>query len=285
MLWFTYMLGHAQIWAFPWKNCIKDRNQTEAVQHEKQCAKIDKVTPECLLRKNSSVPIPLSAWSMPTAAWKWNLTGHILPPFQLVAEIFNQLNNPILIWKTAFKHYRHVLLLYWTVLYIVAMFGLWCWRPGDNQALEWSPQKRQDRDVTEPPGRGWQQLPGDKGQGLGVLLLRAGRSQTSRVPCHGVQSSRHYLLVHGGAGVWDDTPEHLRNPLFRGNMPVQRAWQVKGRRGHRAFHSWVPWSMMQIVGDTSVALSGAVQDDVLQTSRSSQTNLSLQNCCMQIPTL
>lgn len=39
--------------------------------------------------------------------------------------------------------------------------------------------------VTEPPGRGWQQLLGENGQGLGVLLTRAGRRQASQVPAMG----------------------------------------------------------------------------------------------------
>lgn len=67
-------------------------------------------------------------------------------------------------------------------------------------------------------------------------------------PHHGVHSSRHWLLMHGGAGVWDDTLECLRNPPFR-NTPVQRAWQMKGRWAHGAFPSQVPWSMMQAVAD------------------------------------
>lgn len=103
--------------------------------------------------------------------------------------------------------------------------------------------------VTEPPGRGRQQLPGENGQGLRVLLRPAGRGQTSQVPRHGVHSSRHCLLVHGGAGVGDETLECLRNPSFRGNMPVQKAWPKKGQRAHRDFPSRVPWSMMQTVAD------------------------------------
>lgn len=94
---------------------------------------------------------------------------------------------------------------------VVAVFYLWCSRPGDSQALVWSTQKRQDRDVPghRAPGRGWQQLPGENGQGWGVLLTRAGRSQTSQVSHHGVHSSRHCQLVHGGAGVgrWSRVPE------------------------------------------------------------------------------
>lgn len=134
------------------------------------------------------------------------------------------------------------------VLKVVAVFYLWRSRPGDNQALVWSTQKRQDWDVPghRAPGRGWQQLPGENGQGWGVLLTRAGRSQTSQVSHHGVRSSRHCQLVHGGAGVWDDL-ECLRNPPFRGNTPVQRARQMKGRRAHRAFPSHVPWSVMHTV--------------------------------------
>lgn len=41
--------------------------------------------------------------------------------------------------------------------------------------------------VTKPPGRGCQELPGENGQGLGVLLMPAGRTQTSQIPRHRVQ--------------------------------------------------------------------------------------------------
>lgn len=70
-------------------------------------------------------------------------------------------------WKSAFKHHHRVLLLYWTDLHIIATLDLWCSRPGDNQALVWSTQKRQDREVPghRAPWQGlaaaaWRKWPG-----------------------------------------------------------------------------------------------------------------------------
>lgn len=53
----------------------------------------------------------------------------------LVAEIFNQLNNPVLVWKSAFKHHHCVLLLHPTDLSIVALSDLWHSRLVTTKAL------------------------------------------------------------------------------------------------------------------------------------------------------
>lgn len=174
----------------------------------------------------------------------------------LVAKIFNQLNNSIWIWKPASKHLHFVPLLHWTHLYIVAMFSLWCSSQVTTKFLYGAHRRGRTETslVIESSDWGWLQLPGANGQGLGLLLMW--RSQISQVTCHGVCSSSHCLLVHGGAGVWDDTFECLRNPPCRGNLPVQKAWQMKkGRRAHRAFCSQVPcWSMQQTIADVDAAI-------------------------------
>lgn len=168
-------------WSFPMKKLYKKYKPNWSSQHEKQCAKIDKVTPECLLKKKTLF-CPCSPFSIDNARYLkvgYDITGHILPTFILVAEIFNQLNNPALVWKSASKHHHYVLLLHLTHLYIVAMSDLW----HSGLVTSWSPQKRQDKDI---PGRGWQQLPGGKSHGLGALLIRGGRKQSPR---SGVPSS------------------------------------------------------------------------------------------------
>lgn len=122
--------------------------------------KIDTVTPECLPKKKGLF-CPCSPFSIEYARCclkaEFKMASHILTPFVLVAQIFNQLNKPILIWKSAFKHHHCVLLLYWIDLYIGAMFDLWCSRPSDDKALAWSTQKRQDRDIPGHPAP-WQAL-------------------------------------------------------------------------------------------------------------------------------
>lgn len=72
---------------------------------------------------------------------------------------------------------------------------------------------------------------------------RAGRSQ-------GCAERR----VAPGAACWcllglvlEMVLECLRSPPRRGNVPVQRAWQVKGRRWPLGLPEQLPWSMMQTV--------------------------------------
>lgn len=109
----------------------------------------------------------------------------------LVAEIFTQLNDiiSILIQRSAFTHHHCVLLLYWTDLYIVAVIWLVMlkarWQP--SSCGSHTRGRTEMSLVTETPSRGGQQLPGEYGQGWGILLMHAGRGQISQVPAMGAQ--------------------------------------------------------------------------------------------------
>lgn len=81
------------------KKCIKNTNQTEAVNMRSNVQK-QTVTPECSLKKKGLF-YPCSPFSVEYARChlkvELKITSHILTNVTLVAEIFNQLNNPILI--------------------------------------------------------------------------------------------------------------------------------------------------------------------------------------------
>lgn len=230
---FTWMSGHAQSGAFPWKKLYKKYKPNWSSQHEKQCAKIDKVTPECLLKKKGLF-CPCSPFSIDNARCPkvgYEITRHILLLFILAAEIFNQLNNPVSVWKPAStKHHHCVLSLHPTDLYVVATSDLWHSGLVTNQGLVWSPQKRQDKDI---PGRGWQQFP--------LFLEERARDgelcwkECPALPC---------LLAHGGAGVWDDPSRARLLPAEDGGMEMEADGGMESPQGFPQ----VPQSVVQIWG-------------------------------------
>lgn len=198
------------------------------------------------------------------------------------AEIFNQLNNPVLVWKPVSKHHHCVLLSHPTDLYVVAMWDPWHWRLVTTKA-SCGAHRRGRTDIPEPlagagsscleraarpgssPDTGWKE-PGSRCWPWGAeLTLSAG-------PC------------------WDCC---LRWSLQGWAPPCTGTWLMEGWRAHRAFPSQEPrpcahWGcktrMEHGLCNQCVALSKASQD-MLQTPQSSQTYPSLGNCCMQTPTL
>lgn len=210
--------------------------------------------------------------------------SYILPSFILVAEIFNQLNNPVLVWKSAFKHHHCVLLLHPTDLYIVAMSDLWYSRLVTPKALCGAHRRGRTKTslVTGPPaGAGSSCL--EKMPGTGSSPRTGWKEPESQVLAMGCTAPA--LSARTLGLVLEMIPHRgCAKGLADGGVESPQGFPQPGTSVHGA--NWGCKTGMEPPDcvTTCVALSKATQD-MLQTPWSSHPNPSLWNCCMQIPTL
>lgn len=214
----------------------------------------------------------------------------------LVAGIFNQLSNSMLIWKSASKHHHHVLLLHWTHLYVVAVFPLWCSSQVITKLPAWGTQKRQNRDF---PGHwvSWQGLAASTWRKwLGIRnspYLMEGAWLSGHPPLgmqlQALSTSAWWgwcLVLSSAWGILplEETCLCRKHGRWRRDGELTRLSAASCLVGPQCKPQLTSMEPSDYV-TTSVALSKTTQDDMLQTPWSSQTNPSLWNCCMQIPTL